>query len=168
MPFKTSSSPRRTTSTTDVGKYAVIAGPIFLAEYWLRVFPCHRTIFTNTSCPLSPRTPIAADPNNKFRELLIKAKESGLTWDDTFSHFTSAPETTAAISQKDFAAGLQKLSSNTSCDVTQVGIKGNGGRLSVLEILDDECAPNVTATLFRRFSRAPLCLRLCGQGDGLS
>ncbi|KAM3572109.1 hypothetical protein VYU27_005858 [Nannochloropsis oceanica] len=64
-----------------------------------------------------------SDPNNKFRELLIKAKESGLTWDDTFSHFTSAPETTAAISQKDFAAGLQKLSSNTSCDVTQADIE---------------------------------------------
>lgn len=71
-----------------------------------------------------PHTHTTADPTSKFRELLIEAKESGLTWDGIFSNFTPAPETTAAISQKDFAVGLRKLSSDTSCTLTPVRMSG--------------------------------------------
>lgn len=70
-----------------------------------------------TLCTTPPRdshTPHAADPLSKFRDVLIQAKESGLAWEGIFSIFTSTPEGTATISLKDFAAGLQKLSLDTS------------------------------------------------------
>jgi len=77
-----------------------------------------QTLFTQ--CPIPHTRTTTADPTSKLRELLIEAKESGLTWEGIFSNFTPTPETIAAISQKDFAAGLQKLSSDTSCTLTSV------------------------------------------------
>lgn len=53
-----------------------------------------------------------AAPEVKLREVLIHAKESGMTWERIFSFFSTNPDSTVAISKKDFAMGLQKLSSN--------------------------------------------------------
>jgi len=94
-------------------------GPALFARPWLTFSSCPPNFIYPMPHPTHTRT-TTADPTSKLRKLLIEAKESGLTWEGIFSNFIPMPETTAAISQKDFAAGLQKLSSDTSCTLTSV------------------------------------------------
>lgn len=91
---------------------ALVPGNDVGVEAQFSFFPRNFTL--GTTPPRDSHKPYTVDPLGKFRDVLIQAKESGLAWEGIFSTFTPAPEGTATISQKDFAAGLRKLSLDTS------------------------------------------------------
>ena len=48
----------------------------------------------------------------KFQEILIHAKKLGLTWDAIMTAFSPTSDSSATISKKDFALGLEKLNAD--------------------------------------------------------
>jgi hypothetical protein len=55
---------------------------------------------------------VPADAETKLQQVLISAKECGLSMEKIFSFFSPSSET-ADIAEEDFAAGLQRLNSDT-------------------------------------------------------
>lgn len=57
----------------------------------------------------------STDCTSKLQEIFIRAKESGMTYDEILKKFCLKHEVTSVISSKAFAAALRKLSPDVSC-----------------------------------------------------
>lgn len=76
-------------------------------------------IFFNCICSIILRNKAAyhtsTDCTSKLQEIFIRAKESGMTYDDIFKKFCLKHEVTSTISSKAFVAALRKLSPDIFC-----------------------------------------------------